>query len=52
MCQLLGKLYLPDTVDDDKIKTLKLLVYNIHSVCADGRLVMHRVINKLLSGVR
>jgi len=32
MCQLLGKLYLPDAVDDDKIKTLKLLVYNVQSV--------------------
>jgi hypothetical protein len=32
LCQLLGKLYLPDNVDEDKIKTLKLLVYNLQSV--------------------
>lgn len=32
MCQLLGKLYLPEIADDDKIKTLKLLVYNLQSV--------------------
>ncbi|EJC98308.1 uncharacterized protein FOMMEDRAFT_114496 [Fomitiporia mediterranea MF3/22] len=31
LCQLLGKLYLPDEVDDDKIRTLKLLISNIRS---------------------
>ncbi|KAL5523222.1 YCG1_1 [Sanghuangporus sanghuang] len=31
LCQLTGKLYLPDEVDDDKIRTLKLLVSNIRS---------------------
>lgn len=35
LCQLLGKLHLPENVDDDKIKTLKLLVYNLQSV-SDG----------------
>ena len=35
LCQLIGRLYLPDEVDDDKIRTLKLLVSNIRSVrCA------------------
>ncbi len=32
MCQVLGKLYIPDDVDDDKIRTLKLLVNNMISV--------------------
>ncbi|TDL22781.1 ARM repeat-containing protein [Rickenella mellea] len=31
MCQLLGKLYIPDDVDIDKIRSLKLLVNNIQS---------------------
>ncbi|KAG2156923.1 nuclear condensing complex subunit [Suillus bovinus] len=29
--QVLGRLYLPDKVDDDKIRTLKLLLYNLNS---------------------
>lgn len=29
LCQLLGKLYVPDTVDDDQIRTLKLLMHNV-----------------------
>ncbi|EIN08176.1 hypothetical protein PUNSTDRAFT_143847 [Punctularia strigosozonata HHB-11173 SS5] len=29
LCQVLGKLYLPEMVDDDKIRTLKLLVHNL-----------------------
>lgn len=33
-CQLLGKLYLPEKVDEDKLKTVKLLMYNLHSVRA------------------
>ncbi|KAF9461702.1 chromosome condensation complex protein [Collybia nuda] len=28
-CQLLSKLHIPDTVDDDKIKELKLLMHNL-----------------------
>ncbi|KAH9837531.1 nuclear condensing complex subunit [Rhodofomes roseus] len=31
LCQLLGKLYLPDVVDEDKIRSLKLLVQNLRS---------------------
>ncbi|OBZ78081.1 Condensin complex subunit 3 [Grifola frondosa] len=31
LCQLLGKLYIPDVVDDDKIRTLKLLMHNLQS---------------------
>ncbi|EGO03950.1 hypothetical protein SERLA73DRAFT_165497 [Serpula lacrymans var. lacrymans S7.3] len=31
MCQLLGRLYIPDTVDDDKIRTLKLLLSSLSS---------------------
>ena len=33
LCQVLERLYLPETVDDDKIKTLKLLVHNVFTVC-------------------
>ncbi|KAF9234460.1 nuclear condensing complex subunit [Melanogaster broomeanus] len=29
LCQVLGRLYLPENVDDDKIRTLKLLIHNI-----------------------
>lgn len=32
LCQLLGKLYIPDEVDDDKIRTLKLLMTTLRSV--------------------
>lgn len=32
LCQLLSKLHLPDTVDENKIQTLKLLIYNVQSV--------------------
>jgi len=32
LCQVLGRLYLPETVDDDKIKTVKLLVHNVFTV--------------------
>lgn len=32
LCQLLGKLYLPDQVDDDKLRSLKLLIHNLSSV--------------------
>ncbi|OAX38286.1 hypothetical protein K503DRAFT_718426 [Rhizopogon vinicolor AM-OR11-026] len=31
LCQVLGRLYLPEQVDDDKIRTLKLLLHNLHS---------------------
>lgn len=31
-CQLLGKLYLPEKVDEDKLKTVKLLMHNLRSV--------------------
>ncbi|OSD02561.1 hypothetical protein PYCCODRAFT_320509 [Trametes coccinea BRFM310] len=31
LCQMLGKLYLPDEVDDDKVRVLKLLVTNLRS---------------------
>ncbi|KAF8548047.1 hypothetical protein OG21DRAFT_1489698 [Imleria badia] len=29
LCQILERVYLPETVDDDKIRTLKLLVHNV-----------------------
>lgn len=32
LCQMLGKLHMPDEVDDDKVRTLKLLVSNLRSV--------------------
>jgi condensin complex subunit 3 len=32
LCQLFGKLYIPETIDDDKVRTLKLLMYNLQSV--------------------
>jgi len=32
LCQLLGKLHLPDKVDDDQLRTLKLLMHNLRSV--------------------
>ncbi|TCD67325.1 hypothetical protein EIP91_000246 [Steccherinum ochraceum] len=31
LCQLLGKLHIPETIDDDKIRTLKLLMHNIRA---------------------
>ncbi|KAH7887136.1 nuclear condensing complex subunit [Phlebopus sp. FC_14] len=31
LCQVLGRLYLPDNVDDDKIRTLKLLIHTLSS---------------------
>jgi condensin complex subunit 3 len=34
--QVLGRLYLPDKVDDDKIRTLKLLLHNLNSVSSSG----------------
>ena len=34
LCQLLGKLHIPDKVDDDKIRTLNLLMNNLRIVCA------------------
>lgn len=40
LCQLLGKLYIPDTVDDDKIRTLKLLMHNLRAVCIPHHLVL------------
>ena len=32
LCQMLSKLHMPDEVDDDKVRTLKLLVSNLRSV--------------------
>lgn len=32
LCQLLGKLHIPDEVDDDKIRTLKLLMTTLRAV--------------------
>lgn len=29
LCQLLGKLYIPEAMDDDKLRTLKLLMHNL-----------------------
>ncbi|KAF9648455.1 ARM repeat-containing protein [Thelephora ganbajun] len=31
LCQILSKLHLPEVVDENKIKTLKLLIYNVQS---------------------
>ncbi|KAJ3556048.1 hypothetical protein NM688_g2240 [Phlebia brevispora] len=31
LCQLLGKLYMPDKIDDDKIRSLKLLMHNLRA---------------------
>ena len=39
LCQVLGRLHLPETVDDDKIRTLKLLVHNVFTVCSRSRFV-------------
>jgi condensin complex subunit 3 len=36
--QVLGRLYLPDKVDDDKIRTLKLLLHNLNSVSSSENL--------------
>lgn len=33
LCQALGRLHLPEMVDDDKIRMLKLLVHNVFTVC-------------------
>ena len=40
LCQMLGKLHLPQEVDDDKVRVLKLLVTNLRSVSllSPGRL--------------
>ncbi len=40
LCQMLGKLQLPDEVDDDKVRILKLLVMNLRSV--RPMFIMHR----------
>ena len=32
LCQMLGKLHMPEEVDDDKVRVLKLLVMNLRSV--------------------
>lgn len=32
LCQLLNKLYIPDVVDDHKIRSLKLLMDNLRAV--------------------
>jgi condensin complex subunit 3 len=32
LCQMLGKLYFPDEVDEDKIRTLKLLLNTLQRV--------------------
>ena len=32
LCQVLGRLHLPETVDDDKIRTIKLLVHHVFTV--------------------
>lgn len=32
LCQLLGKMYIPPEIDDDKIRTLKLLIHNLRLV--------------------
>ncbi len=32
LTQMLSKLYLPETVDDDKVRTLKLLIYSVQTV--------------------
>jgi len=31
--QLLGKLYIPDEIDEDKLRTLMLLISNLRRVC-------------------
>jgi condensin complex subunit 3 len=32
LCQLLGKLHIPDKVDDYKLRCLKVLMHNLNSV--------------------
>lgn len=32
LCQMLGKLYIPDEVDEDKVRTLKLLLTTLQEV--------------------
>jgi len=32
LCQLLSKLHLPEVVDENKIRTLKLLIHNVQAV--------------------
>ena len=39
LCQVLGRLHFPETVDDDKIRTVKLLVQNIFTVRSDSLLL-------------
>ena len=39
LCQILGRLRLPETVDDDKVRTLKLLVHNVFTVRSRSRLL-------------
>ena len=45
MSQILGKLHIPDEVDEDKIRTLKLLVNNLQRV----RTVRFRANNSCLT---
>lgn len=38
LCQLLNKLHLPDSVDDDKIRRLRLLIYKLRTVSLAGKI--------------
>lgn len=40
---MLGKLYVPESVDDDKVRTLKLLIYSVQTVRVAG-IIESRVI--------
>lgn len=31
LCQLLGEIYIPNEIDDDQLRTLKLLMESLHS---------------------
>lgn len=42
LCQLLGKLHLPEKVDEDKLRTLKLLMHNLRSVRLDTSATCHQ----------
>ena len=45
LCQLFGKLYIPDVIDDDKIRTLKLLIHNLRAVCLPRFLCVLRTVD-------
>lgn len=48
LCQMLGKLYLPDEADDDKVRTLKLLVTSLRTVSVASSSIVSSAQSRLI----